>query len=122
MKPNIAVVLLAVALPTFCRSQDSQQKSVLPECTKAVRVRGSFPNGPFKTLPNESYKRAPTVKFLIQEDGTVSNVTITRSSGLADMDKKILDAIAGWKYKPRPAACGVIETEMTVTIHWGGSH
>ena len=87
-----------------------------------MRVHGSFPKGPFKALPDESYKRSPTVKYLIQEDGTVSNATITRSSGVADMDKKILDAIAKWKYKPRPSGCGVIETEMTVTVHWGESH
>lgn len=114
MKPNIAVVLLAVGLASFCRSQDSQKKSVPPECTKTIRAHGSFPNGPFKTLPSEAYKRSPTVKYLIQEDGTVSNATITRSSGVADMDQKIIDAIARWKYNPRPAGCGVIESEMAV--------
>jgi TonB family protein len=122
MKLNIRVVLLTLGLVTSCWSQDSQKKSLPPECTKTIRVHGSFPNGPFKTLPDESYKRSPTVKYLIQEAGTVSNATITRSSGVADMDKKILDAIAKWKYKPRPSGCGVIETEMTVTIHWGESH
>jgi TonB family protein len=98
--------------------QDSQKKSVPPECTKMIRVHGSYPNGPFKTLPNESYKRSPTVKYLIQEDGTVSNISLTHGSGVADIDKKILDAIAHWKYKPRPVGCGVIETEMSVTIDW----
>jgi len=98
---------------------------VRPQQGKAlvhVRVHGKFPNGPFKTFPNEPYKRSPSVKYLIQEDGTVSDAAITHSSGVADMDKKILDAIARWKYKPRPVGCGVIETEMTVTIHWGESH
>jgi len=122
MKPNIGVVVLTLGLVTTCRSQDSQKKSLQPECTKTIRVHGPFPKGPFKTHLDESYKRSPTVKYLIQEDGTVSNGTITRSSGVADMDKRILDAIAQWKYKPRPSGCGVIETEMTVTIHWGESH
>lgn len=118
MNPNIAVVLLTLSLATACWGQGSQKKSVPPECAKTTRIHGSFPNGPFKTLPNESYKRSPTVRYVIEEDGTVSNPAITRSSGVADMDKKILDAIARWKYKPRPAGCGAIETEMTVTIHW----
>jgi len=122
MKPNIGIVLLTLSLVSTCRSQDSQKKSLPPECTKTIRVHGSFLKGPFKTLPDESYKRSPTVKYLIQEDGTVSNASITRSSGVADVDRKVLDAIAQWKYKPRPSGCGVIETEMTVTIHWGGSH
>jgi len=88
-----------------------------PECAKTIRVQGSFPSGPFKTLPNESYRQSPTIKYVIQEDGTVSNATITRSSGLSDMDKKVFDAIARWKYKPRPAGCGAIESEMVAIIH-----
>jgi TonB family protein len=90
---------------------------VEPECTKTIRVQGSFPSGPFRTLPNESYRQSPTIKYVVQEDGTVSNATITRSSGLSDMDKKVLDAIARWKYKPRPAGCGAIESEMVAIIH-----
>ena len=117
MKPNIGAVLFTAGLVTTCWSQDSQKQSLPPECAKTIRIYGAFPKGPFKTLPNESYKQAPTVKFLIQEDGTVSNATLTRSSGMADMDKKILDAIAKWKYKPRPSGCGAIETEMTAIIH-----
>ena len=116
MKPNIGVVLLTLALVATCWSHDSQKKSLPPECTKTIRVHGSFPKGPFKTLPGEFYKRSPTVKYLIQEDGTVSDATVTHSSGLADMDKKILAAIAHWKYKARPSGCGVIETEMSVTF------
>ena len=122
MKPSIGVVLLALGLVTTSWSQESQKKSLPPECAKTIRVHSSFPEGPFKTLPGESYKRSPTVKYLIQEDGTVSNVTITRSSGVADIDRKILDAIAKWKCKSRPSGCGVIENEVTLTIHWGESH
>jgi TonB family protein len=121
MKPNIGAVLLTLGLVTTCWSQDSQKKSVPPECTKTTRVHGSFPKGPFKTLPNESYKRSPVIKYEIQEDGTVSNAAITRRSGVADIDKKCLDAISHWKFKPRPAGCGVIETEMSVTIDWASS-
>jgi len=121
MGQNVAVVLLTLILATVCWSQNSPKKSVPPECAKTVRVNGSFPNGPFKKLRGESYKRAPTVKYLIQEDGTVSDAIIIRSSGLSDMDKKFVDAIAQWKYKPRPDGCGAIESQMTPTIHWDGS-
>jgi len=118
MKPRITLVLITFGLACACWGQDSQKKSVPPECTKTTRVHGSFPKGPFKTLPNESYKRPPIIKYEIQEDGTVSNATLTRRSGVADIDKKFLDAISRWKYKPRPAGCGVIENEMSVTIDW----
>jgi TonB family protein len=117
MKPNIGVVVLTIGLVATSWGQPSPS-----ECMKIVRIRGSFPKGPFKTLPGESYKRSPTVKFLVQEDGTVSDASITHSSGVADIDKKILDAVAKWKYKPRHSGCAVIENEMTATIHWGESH
>jgi TonB family protein len=116
MKPKAVVVLLTLGLASACWPQDAEKKSVPAECTRTIRVRGSFPKGPFKFLPKESYKGSPLIKYQIQEDGTVSDATITRSSGVADIDKKVLDAVARWKYKPRPLGCGVIETEMSVTF------
>jgi len=116
MRPKIAFVLLAVGLWSTCWSQDAQKKSLPSECTKTVRLHGSFPNGPFKFLPKESYKGGPLIKYQIQEDGTVSDATLTRSSGVADIDKKVLDAVVRWKYKPRPVGCGVIENKMLATI------
>jgi len=97
-------------------------QAVPPECAKVARVQDSSPKGPFKTLPTESYKRSPSVKFLIQQDGSVSDSSITRSSGVADLDRKVLESVSQWKYKPRPTGCGVIENQMTVIIHWGESH
>src|SRR5206468_5983198 len=43
--------------------------------------------GPFKARLGESYNRTLTIKYSIQEDGTVSDATVIHSSGLADMDK-----------------------------------
>ena len=117
--PIYTAVLLSLLLPA---GADTQQKAVPPECTKVTRVHGSFPKGPFKPLPTESYRNTPSVKFLIQEDGSVSDVRITRSSGVADIDKKVLESVSQWKYKARPSGCGVIENEGTVVIHWGESH
>ena len=120
-----AIVVLLVSSAGYCQGNHSQdvpqQKSVPPECTRVTRVNGSFPTRPFKTLPTESYKGSPTVKFLIQESGSVSEVRINRSSGVADIDKKVIESVSQWKYKPRPTGCGNIENQMTVTIHWGES-
>jgi TonB family protein len=115
-------IYAGVVLSFLLASGANTPQSMPPECTKVTRVRGSFPKGPFKTLPTESFKNAPSVKFLIQEDGLVSDVSITRSSGVADMDKKVLESVSQWRYKARPNGCGVIESQMTVVIHWGESH
>jgi TonB family protein len=120
MKPQIGVVLLILGMVQTCLPQNPKAKDVPPECTKTTRVYGSFPKGPFKSLRGESYIGSPNVRFLIREDGTVTDVAITRSSGVADIDKKILDAITKWKYKSRPWGCGVIENDTKIIIDWNG--
>ena len=118
---RIPVVLLMLGLGATCWGQQAQRKDVPSECTKLIRVNGSFPKGPFKFLPKESYKGSPIIKYQIQEGGGVTDAAINRSSGVADIDKKVLDAVTHWKYKARPVGCGVIETEMSVTIDWGNA-
>jgi TonB family protein len=58
------------------------------------------------------------VTYQIEEDGTVTNAALIRSSGVADIDNAVVHAIGHWKYKPRPKGCGLIETEMSATIDW----
>jgi TonB family protein len=118
MKSRIPAVLLTLGLGTNCWGQQAQTKDELSECTMTVRVSGTFPKGPFAFLPTESYKGSPLIKYQIQEDGRVSDAKIARGSGVADIDKKVLNAVARWKYKPRPVGCGIIETEMSVIIDW----
>jgi len=74
------------------------------------------PSGPYKFLPGETYKQSPTVKFQINEDGTVSKVKLIRSSGVKDVDKQVLKEVSSWKFKAVPGC--IIDSEMTVLIHW----
>jgi TonB family protein len=120
MRLNLTALTCALGFATACWSQNAQQKSLPDSCTKTIRVHGTFPKGPYKTLANESYRRSPVVKYQIEEDGTVTNATLIRSSGVASIDKAVVDAIGRWKYKPRPKGCGQIETKMSVTIDWAG--
>jgi TonB family protein len=118
MKPKLALMLCSLGFATACWSQSAQRKSLPDSCTKVVRVHGAFPKGPFKKLSNETYTRSPMVKYQIEEDGKVTNAMLIRSSGVASIDKAVVDAMGRWKYQPRPKGCGQIETEMSVTIDW----
>ena len=111
-----ALVALSIGVPAAI-GKDSAKNQIPSNCLVMKRLRGRFPNGPFKFRKNESYKGAPIVKYEIGEDGSVSNARISRSSGVADIDKNVLAAVSAWRYKPRPG-CGHIETEMSVTIDW----
>jgi len=116
MKLKVSSVLLTIVLGSACWGQEAQKKNVPSECAKTTRVHGSLPKGPFEFLPKESYKGSPLIKYQIQEDGTVSGAVVSRSSGVADIDKKVLDAVAHWKYKPRPVGCGPMKTQMSADI------
>jgi TonB family protein len=72
---------------------------------------------PFQFGSTESYKGPPVVRFLVHEDGTVSDVLLVRSSGVAEIDKKLLEAYSGWKYKAQPGR-PVVESEVSVVIDW----
>ena len=119
MKSAIVFGSIALCLGFPLCGQDPPKKALLSEYAKTVRVKGAFPTGPFETAPGETYKGPPLLKFIVEEDGSVSNVRLKRSSGLTNLDKKTLTAVGRWRYKPRPTGCGAIDTEMTVLIHWG---
>jgi TonB family protein len=114
---SLGILVLGVASAVICSGQTTQEVKVPPRCIPKARRQNSFPKGPFTFLPNESYKRSPIVKFQINEDGTVSNTKIVRSSGVADIDKKVAAVVSSWKYLPGPG-CPVIDSEMSVTIDW----
>jgi TonB family protein len=69
--------------------------------------------------PGERY-RAPSVRYKINENGTVTNVKVLRYSGVKDIDQRLASSISNLKYAPRPG-CPTIVTEMTLTIDWTNS-
>ncbi|MBI2882890.1 MAG: energy transducer TonB [Candidatus Methylomirabilis oxyfera] len=65
------------------------------------------PRGGYQVTPRypESARRAgiegtALLKFLVQADGGVANVTIERSSGYADLDHAAVQAIKRWRFEP----------------------
>ena len=79
--------------------------------------RSDFDLKDFKIQKNEIYQYTPVVSYSIDSDGNVIDLRLLQSSGISDVDTKLLNAIKDWKYKPRPH-CAVIETQMSVTIDW----
>jgi TonB family protein len=116
LRERVLVLVFALSVATACSGQNADARKSTG-CVAPAREHGAIPTGPFKFLPKESYKHAPVVSFQIHEDGSVTDAKIVRSSGVRDIDKKLLEAVANWKYKPNPG-CGVVSTEMTVTIDW----
>jgi TonB family protein len=116
MKRTHILLLLAASLSSTAHGQSVATPKVPKKCIPQIASHGQFPKGPFNYKANESYKRSPIVKFQINEDGSVTSVKVVRSSGVGDIDNKMVEYVAKSKYKPRPAGCGVVESKGSITI------
>jgi TonB-like protein len=65
----------------------------------------------------ESYNGAPVFRLAIEENGETSHIQLLSSSGIRRLDALLLADVRQWKYVPRPG-CGVIESNLVVTIDW----
>jgi TonB family protein len=69
------------------------------------------------TCPDDAKKAlyigVPTVNFTIGIDGRPRDVVINISSGIADLDKNIIDAISKWEFKPANPNAAPAETRVT---------
>jgi TonB family protein len=69
-------------------------------------------------LPRDlkGFKSGPTIKYVIEVDGSVSNVSLVKSSGSKAVDETLLDAVKKSSYQPLKPGCGPIESKATVII------
>lgn len=86
-------------------------------CGMLQRDEGGLSFKPFKILPGEIFKGSPVIKFEIGEEGTLSNIRLTRSSGVKDVDNQVLAAVRDWKYKPQPG-CRTVDSEVSGIVDW----
>jgi TonB family protein len=61
--------------------------------------------------------RRPKVSFVVNEDGSVSNVKVLKGTGSLKVDAGLVKSIQAWKYKPQPGC--TVETSMAVVIDIG---
>ena len=80
-------------------------------------VSGHSPRLPnqFKFRKEERYRPSPVVHYEVEPDGKVSNVKLTQSSGVKDVDDFAVDWVKKLKYKSAPGCVG-IESEIGITI------
>jgi TonB family protein len=111
MKRFAFLVGLPLILTPFCWAR-AQDQRVDPKCA-TVPVRKIRPELP-KDL--KGFKRGPSIRYVIEVDGTVSNVSLVKSSGSKALDDAMLDAVKKASYRPLKTGCGPVETTMTFTI------
>jgi TonB family protein len=101
-------MLILIAVPRF----KSQSQENAPKCA-AVPVRKIKYELP-KDL--KGFKSSPTISYVIEMDGAVTNVKIVKSSGSKAVDEVVLDAVKNSSYRPLKLGCGPIDSRATIII------
>ncbi|MGH7868609.1 MAG: energy transducer TonB family protein [Candidatus Dormibacteraceae bacterium] len=121
----IAVFVMVGAIVSTTRAQQtvtkSEQKPLALKCTPRLIKQPAHSYDNEQALIKKGERAtgySPLVTFEIQESGEVTNAVLKRSSGYSRIDRGALAWVKGTKYNRRPG-CGVIETSMTVDIHFG---
>jgi len=110
MNMKILVILLIGIL-----SAGAQQPKD-SHCSRVEKISGTLPMGPFDVKKGEIY-RSPVVSFTVSADGSVSQIRLIRSSGIRDLDVRLLREFKKWIYSTRPD-CAPIKVQMKMTIDW----
>ena len=87
------------------------------ECTVKLVQQPKFNFEDNLVQPGESYRGTPVLRADIEENGDVRNVELLSASGIRRLDTLLLTDLGDWKYAPRPH-CGVVKTNIAVTVHW----
>jgi len=119
MRIYILVLVALLVFSTRGAAQVKPQETSLPKRCNPKRLPNESPQtaNSEKLDPSEFYKRPPVIRFQIEPDGSVSDVTLIRSSGSTGIDRYALRSVQHWKYNDRPG-CPVIESKMAVLLDW----
>ena len=98
------------------RTADSDATYDWKRCALMIASHGSPISGPIRRRPDEELKTTPVISFEVPESGEIRKVSLSRSSGVADIDNYALTSINNMRYKERPPGCGVLENQATVYV------
>ena len=116
-----ALAMLLLTLPGFAgsekKAQSKQNKEFVKRCSP--KLQGKWHSIDLKHFPlNDGYKQPPVVSFIIQEDGSVTDVRLVKSSGSPTVDNEIVKETGLNRYDKR-LGCGPIEVKMSMNIDFG---
>ena len=104
----LALTLALIAVP--CVKPQSQQNESKCVAVPAHKIKYELP----KDLKGS--KSAPTIGYVIEMDGSVTNVKVLKSSGSKAVDEVVLNAVKKSSYRPLKLGCGPIDSKATITI------
>jgi len=120
MRASIAITAILFFSGTTLAQQPTkyQIEHATGPCKQVLLNKDKDLVGPFHLRAGETYRHSPAISYSIQVDGTVTDAKLIQSSGIKRLDEVVLSNVANWKYKPRASRCGIIDSQMSLTIDW----
>jgi TonB family protein len=120
MKLVVPIALSLVASPLMAQARGADRGSTTKQVCQLVSANPPDFR-PFQFVPKvvdfTRLNRFPKVAYVVNEDGSVSNVKVLKGTGSAKVDAGLVKSIQAWKYKPQPGC--TVETSMSVVIDIG---
>jgi hypothetical protein len=113
----IRVLLLAVFAAFGAAQDEVKRKSEydIQRCAPKLISKAGGKSPEFHFRKGEEYKHSPVVAYEVLESGEIAHPLLTRSSGVAEVDKYALKWVRELKFNNRPG-CSVVESTVDVTI------
>ena len=91
-----------------------QRVSQPPSLSKPENCRDAYPF--FARLLG--HEGTTELAFTVAADGTVSGITVAKSSGYDGLDDAAKDCVAKWHYRPAIKDNALVDAPMTVKVDW----
>ena len=109
-------------LPASPEAGAAQSASPLPVCPRTwKRLSGNNPEYPRAAVRAGVAEGIVVARVTVDEDGSVSDVTIVRSEPSRVFDKVVIETIKGWKYQPGGPKCVISEIESKFSLRLPGT-
>ena len=117
IKLTTLTIVLVVAGVLMAQAPGGNQRSTKQVCQLISANPPDF--RPFQFVPavvdDKQFKnRRPKLAYVVNEDGTVSNVKVLKGTGSSKVDAGLVKSIQAWKYRPQPGC--TVETSMVVIL------
>ena len=111
------MIALATAAALFLAAQAGDSAASSPQDRRPEIVVQDMPSL-YDAFAGCKHMGTPVVRMTVLADGSTARHKVVRTSGCALADKRVVDAIRSWKYRPAIRKGKAVASPVTVTVSW----
>ena len=111
------VIALATVAALFLTAYGSDGAPSSPQDRRPELVAQEMP-GLYEVFAGCKHMGTPVVRMMVLLDGSTARHRVIRTSGCTVADKRVVDAIRAWKYRPAIRKGTPVASPVTVTVSW----